>query len=82
MNIGIRKLFGRELEIFNGGFIFDEGGTKVIEFRTYRKYDVPTIFRIAIYIHLFKPHYFSFMFSINNEKPYLRYKFSKRRIEI
>jgi hypothetical protein len=81
MKMGTRRLFGRTLDIFKGGFIFDEGGTKVVEFRMYRKYNVPTIFRIAIYIHLFKPHYISFGFAINNKKPYLTFKFSKKRID-
>jgi len=74
------KLFGRKLQTFKGGFIFDEGGTKVIEVGTYKKYDVSTIFRIAFYFHLFKPHWFAFRFVINNKKPYLNFKFLRGKL--
>lgn len=70
-----KTLLGRELKIFNGGFIFDEGGTRVLEINTYKFYKVSTLFRVALY---FWNGWFPFgsywRFAIFKNKPFVSFQ--------
>lgn len=69
------RLFGRILKIRNYGnaFIFDEGGTKVIESLYYRT----TLFRIAFYFHSLIRFFVIFAIYL---KPRFHFEFKLKRL--
>jgi hypothetical protein len=64
-----KRMFGDRLQVFKHGFIFNECGTKVIDFNYHS-----TLFRVALYFNKLR---FSVVFGIFKTKPYFKLKFRK-----